>query len=1287
MDGPTDTDPHESTNHAAAIDDSVAAILEAMPDGVLLFDPDGRLSGANSRFRRMWPASERGFEPGTDLKRVLEVVARYACARPNGAAPADLAAAAIGRPDGSVTAVELDVAGRSMSWRASRTASGGTMMTFGAIDQAVEAGRAPIEGVEGLLHAVAGQLPGLVALIGVDGRYRYASPAYSDWYGVPVERIVGGTDDELAASIEPWRSDRRSRRRRRDNIASALSGRTVRFEDVRRFPDGRDRHVRGALIPSFDDGGHVRGVSIVTIDISEQRRREQVYVESEDRYRSLVDLSPSSIMVHRDGECLFANRAAYEMYGLATGETMIGRQVLDLVHPDSRAAFVDRYQALLRGEGSSDRAEIKCRRVDGTEFHVENRITGIQWDGSPAVLVVGSDVSDRKRAERRIRDREAMFRGLVDASFDAVIISDHGKIVDFNAKALELYGYDKTEMTGLDVTSLMADDEREFVTRQINMEVSEPYDSVSRAGDGRSFPVELSARTFPWGDGRVRVCAVRDLTERHQAEEALRKSEELLRLVVDNVPALIGYVGADGRYKLANSGYEAMYGMPRDRIIGRHFDEFTNGPADETIAAEWRQTRRENIARALSGHLIEFEGERFFADGQPRFLKGSMVPHLGSDGEVLGICLLIQDVSERKRAEDALRRSEAELATTQARLIDAIESLPLGFNLFDAEERLVMSNGSMHELFAAYSHLLVAGTTFEEIMRFAAARLPDDVDKESWIKQRLDMFRDPGGAEAEIITEGIWNHVSYRKTSEGGTVSIRYDISARKRAEEALRESEERYRSLAELLPDAVRVITADEVVFANAAAADLLGAESPEQLLGLPAKHFIDPDDRDEIIDRAAMVDLGNSVPWREFTLKGFGGETLTVESALAPIVWEGRPSRLLVSRDTSRHKLIENQLRQAMEDAKQANVAKSRFLAAASHDLRQPIQALSLLNAALAYEVQDPSLKELIANIGHAVDAMRSVLDALLDISKLEAGVVTPRIGVFPIAALIERVAGELSFEAQAKSLDLRVVRSSANVLGDRDLLQRIIQNFVSNAIRYTNSGRVLIGCREHGADLHVQVWDTGPGIGEDQRERIFEEFYQLANPERDRSKGLGLGLAIVDRLARLLGHPIEVRSELGRGSMFSVAVPIADGPAEVEDELDPPPMIELDGKRILVLDDDPDVVQATKSLLARWGADVVGAHAADEALRLATMADRRPDLVIVDYVLPDGETGTDVIRRLDDALGAPVPSIVISGDVSARIHSEVRRANSVLLHKPVHPAKLRSLIHHLLVSAGGP
>jgi len=335
------------------------------------------------------------------------------------------------------------------------------------------------------------------------------------------------------------------------------------------------------------------------------------------------------------------------------------------------------------------------------------------------------------------------------------------------------------------------------------------------------------------------------------------------------------------------------------------------------------------------------------------------------------------------------------------------------------------------------------------------------------------------------------------------------------------------------------------------------------------------------------------------------------------------------------------------------------------------------------MAYDLDDPSLKEISANMGHAIDAMRSVLDGLLDISKLEAGVVTPEFSVFPVAPMIDRIIGEMSFEAHAKGIELHVVSSSANVRSDRDLLERIVQNFASNAIRYTDFGRVLIGCRRRGDELHIQIWDTGPGIGLDQQEKIFEEFYQLENPARDRSKGLGLGLAIVDRLARLLGHPIEVRSVPDLGSMFSVVLPVEVDDRMVVELRDPLPLIELDGKRIMVLDDDEGVVEATLALLSRWGAKAMGAHTADDPVRLATVVEQTPDLVIVDYVLSDSETGIDVIRRLDEALGFSVPRIVISGDVSTRLITEVRSAGSVLLHKPVNPAKLRSLIHHLLPS----
>ncbi len=634
--------------------DSVASLLDALPDGVLLFDAEGRLSHANSRFDVMWPTSERPFEPGADLDRTLQAVMQHACIEPCNADRTDDGAKPTANQGDAVTAVEMEVAGQTMLCRITGTASGGTMLTFNVIEKRLESGRTRHAMTDELIDAVARQMPGLIGQIDGDGRYVFANRAYSDWYGVPVDRIVGGTDEEMIAGVPRWRPDETWRRRRRANIESALSGQTVEFEEYRTYPDGHDRNIRGALIPSFDDGGGVRGVSIVTIDISEEKRREKALSESEERYRSLVELSPNYIMVHRDGECLFANPATNAIYGLERGDSIVGRKTMDLVHPDSRGAVIDRFKTLMSGEGPLDRAEIKIRRIDGSEIYLENRVASIHWDGEPAFLVVGGDISDRKRADQQIRDREMMFRGLVDALFDAVVISDQEKIIDFNSKALDLFGYDETEFGGLDILTLVPDDLHEFVVRQIEMEVSDPYELMIRTKDGRRFPVEISARTFVQNQRRVRVVAIRDLTQPKQAEDALRKSEELLRLVVDNLPAFISYIGADGRYKLVNASYEARYGVSHDQIVGRHFDELGVGSPDDKRNPEWRESRRRNVALALSGQSIEFERERMFADGQPRLLKGSMVPHLGQGGEVLGICVLSQDVSEQKKIEEAV---------------------------------------------------------------------------------------------------------------------------------------------------------------------------------------------------------------------------------------------------------------------------------------------------------------------------------------------------------------------------------------------------------------------------------------------------------------------------------------------------------------------------------------------------------------------------------------------------------------------------------------------------------
>jgi signal transduction histidine kinase/CheY-like chemotaxis protein len=361
-------------------------------------------------------------------------------------------------------------------------------------------------------------------------------------------------------------------------------------------------------------------------------------------------------------------------------------------------------------------------------------------------------------------------------------------------------------------------------------------------------------------------------------------------------------------------------------------------------------------------------------------------------------------------------------------------------------------------------------------------------------------------------------------------------------------------------------------------------------------------------------------------------------------------------------------------------ANLAKSRFLAAASHDLRQPLHALNLFVAQLRRETDQAERAHLVESIETSVAAMNELFNALLDISKLDAGVVALSISEFPVDHLLKRVEMTFAAASREKGLRLRVVSSSAFIRSDFILLERILLNLVSNAIRYTVRGGVVVGCRRRGGALRIEVWDSGIGIPEDQRGNIFREFYQLPATERDRSGGLGLGLAIVDRLCRLLNHPIEVTSRPGRGSRFAVMVPTAL--PRWLGELAPQVAVDQAmGKLVLVIDDDALVLDAMRGVLKNWGCSVVTADSVAAALACLAECERTPDLIISDYRLADGSNGIEAIARLREVLRAPVPAFLISGDTAPERLREAGASGYYLLHKPVLPIQLRATISQLL------
>jgi signal transduction histidine kinase/integral membrane sensor domain MASE1 len=363
-------------------------------------------------------------------------------------------------------------------------------------------------------------------------------------------------------------------------------------------------------------------------------------------------------------------------------------------------------------------------------------------------------------------------------------------------------------------------------------------------------------------------------------------------------------------------------------------------------------------------------------------------------------------------------------------------------------------------------------------------------------------------------------------------------------------------------------------------------------------------------------------------------------------------------------------------------ANTAKSRFLAMASHDLRQPLHALGLFVAQLRTPLKPGESAKTIERAYGAVREMNEMFNSLLDISKLDAGVLTPKIVEFSIARLLQRIETTFGQATRDKGLRLRVMRSDAWVRSDALLLERILLNLVSNAMRYTLRGGIIVGCRRRGEMLRIEVWDSGPGIPEDQKQNIFGEFFQLPAPERDRYGGLGLGLAIVDRLRRLLNHQIELTSTVGRGSRFTILVPTAaEGVTSVETVRSPhPAAFALEGKVILVIDDAPIVLEGTGGLLGKWGYAVVTAGSAEAALIQLTEREQRPDLIVSDYHLANGETGIEAIERIDAAFGASIPAILISGDTAPERLRDAKDKGYILLHKPVDPMRLRAVMHQL-------
>ncbi|MBF0332727.1 MAG: PAS domain S-box protein [Alphaproteobacteria bacterium] len=668
------------------------------------------------------------------------------------------------------------------------------------------------------------------------------------------------------------------------------------------------------------------------------------------------------------------------------------------------------------------------------------------------------------------------------------------------------------------------------------------------------------------------------------------------------------------------------------------------------------------IAQRIARHQTGGVCEQPLADGRWLLVKDVRLP----DGSSL---VTRTDITTIKRSERQSRRNEARFRAVFANAAIGMVVVEPGGLIAEANEAFCRMTGHDDPTglpFAQLTHPDHRADDADQARRLLAG----EVDH-----YHLEMryLRKDGGA--------FWGRqtTSLVRGDDGEkhfAVVMVEDIDDRKRAESELT----MLRAVVEASREAVSVMDPDgRPLYANRAHRHLFG--TPPSYRG----HFA-PAAR-ALIDRGIEPAFRRGESW-EGVLDG-----RTADGHVFP-VWQrtgvaagadGRPAlRFAFMHDHSGQARVAAELTKAKEAAERADVAKTRFLAAASHDLRQPLQALSLFVAVLGNRPHGPEDATLISRIQDSVQALEGLLNSLLDVSKLEAGLVVPNVETFRVESMLQRLAAEFEPIASAEGLGLRAVPSRALVRSDPALLERILRNLLNNAARYTEEGRILLGCRRRGSTLRIEVWDTGIGIPPDQLQAIFREFHQLGNPSRDRRQGLGLGLAIVERLAALLGHRISVRSTPGRGSVFAIELPLVarDAPARRPTQLSLG--IGRRGACIAVIDDEPDVLDSTRLLLESWGHMVIGGPDASTVLDGVALLGRRPDVIIADYRLRNGSTGQTAISQVRTRLHAAIPAVILTGDTAPERMRHAQANGLGLLHKPVPPATLRATIDGILESA---
>ena len=675
-----------------------------------------------------------------------------------------------------------------------------------------------------------------------------------------------------------------------------------------------------------------------------------------------------------------------------------------------------------------------------------------------------------------------------------------------------------------------------------------------------------------------------------------------------------------------------------------------------------------------------------------------------------GLVIIFTDVSAIKHSEEAKR--EQALAEKSKVLQSTLDHLSQGVALFNNHHQLEAWNEQFVSLTKIAPALVIQGVEFNQLMESTGI---DSLSPDRFHPQQ------PVVNLKKTLGDGSILEIKSHQTSSGGLVITYTDITERHQYEEALKASEHRIRLITDAMPALISYIDRDlNYAFTNQAfekwfqlPREQIDHQSMEKLLGETEFERHDQYIKRTLGGQHVVFEIEQQLPnGKKYVNKTYvpnfdanGGvvgffaleQDVTQQRRTAEALnqaYQHMEKRVLertreltnlnqqLHSEVTERKEAEARLVSAKREAEYANVTKTKFLAAVSHDLLQPMSAAKLFASSLQEHPLPIEALKLVESLNYSMTDVENLVGTLIDISKLDAGVVEPDIAPFESGIMLENLANEFRQQAERQNLRFRYVPTSVVVLTDRPLLARILRNFLSNAIRYTDEGDILMGCRRRSEGLLFQVWDSGIGIPQEKLTEIFLEFKRLPSRKRRDNNGLGLGLAIVDKISRILGHTIHVHSEPGKGSIFSILVPYGElqTASPSADKLAHDTLEDtMSNNSILVIDNDLNICAGMKTLLTSWGCQVKTATGIDD-LNQSDYKNQCPDLVIADYHLDNGGTGIKAVETLREWTGLPFPTLMITANHTQELKQQVRECGYHLLHKPIKPHKLKSMLRHL-------